>query len=80
MVADYLSEEEIDGIKQIFEMMDTDKNGNLSFEELRDGFKSIGHPITDPDVQMLIDAVSLLFFRPLISVLLIPPTTSYLMS
>ncbi|POO03431.1 Serine/threonine protein kinase [Trema orientale] len=56
VVADYLSQEEIDGIKQLFEMMDTDKNGNLTFEELREGFRLIGHPITDPDVQMLIDA------------------------
>ncbi|KAF4356185.1 hypothetical protein G4B88_015374 [Cannabis sativa] len=56
VVADYLSEEEIDGIKQIFELMDTDKNGDLTFEELKEGFCSIGHPITDSEVQMLIDA------------------------
>lgn len=61
MVADNLSEEQIDGIKRIFDTMDTDKNGNLTFEELRDGFHLIGHSVTDPDVQMLIDAVSLLF-------------------
>lgn len=61
MVADNLSEDQIEGIKQIFDMMDTDKNGNLTFEELRDGFHLIGQTVPDPDVQMLIDAVSLLF-------------------
>lgn len=40
-------------------MMDSDNNGDLTFEELRDGLQMIGHPIPDPDVQMLIDAVSL---------------------
>ena len=39
-------------------MMDKDKNGHLSFEELRDGLSMIGHTLPDPDVQMLLDAVS----------------------
>lgn len=56
VVADNLPDEQIDGIKQLFNMMDIDKNGNLSFEELKDGLTKIGHPVTDPDVQMLIDA------------------------
>lgn len=42
-------------------MMDTDKNGNLTFEELKDGLHMIGQPVADPEVQMLMDAVSLLF-------------------
>lgn len=58
MVADNLSDEQIDVFKQMFNMMDKDKNGNLSFEELRDGLSMIGHAIPDPDVEMLMDAVS----------------------
>ena len=54
----------MDGIKQIFDMMDTDKNGNLTFEELKHGFHLIGHAVTDPDVKMLIEAVSISFFVP----------------
>lgn len=56
VVADNLSEDQIEGIKQIFDMMDTDKNGSLTFEELRDGFHLIGQTVPDPDVQILIDA------------------------
>ncbi|GFY81380.1 calcium-dependent protein kinase 24 [Actinidia rufa] len=56
VVADNLPQEQIAGIKQMFHMMDTDKNGNLTFEELKDGLQMIGHPIADPDVQMLMDA------------------------
>ena len=58
MVADNLSDEQVDVFKQMFNMMDKDKNGNLSFEELRDGLSMIGHAIPDPDVEMLMDAVS----------------------
>lgn len=58
MVADNLPDEQVDVIKQMFDMMDKDKNGSLSFEELKDGLSMIGHPIPDPDVQMLMDAVS----------------------
>lgn len=59
MVADNLPDDQIDGIRQLFNMMDIDNNGNLNFEELRDGLVKIGHHVTDPDVRMLIDAVSL---------------------
>lgn len=64
MVADNLPDEQMDGIRQIFNMMDTDNNGDLTFEELRDGLLKIGHHVTDPDVQMLIDAVSFCFLTP----------------
>ncbi|CAK9141651.1 unnamed protein product [Ilex paraguariensis] len=62
VVADNLPHEQVDGIKELFNMMDTDKNGNLTFEELRDGLSKMGQPVTDPDVQMLMDAVSLAYF------------------
>lgn len=58
MVADNLPNEEIAGIVQMFHMMDTDKNGDLTFEELRDGLQKIGQAVPDPDVKMLMDAVS----------------------
>lgn len=64
MVADNLPDEQMDGIRQIFNMMDTDNNGDLTFEELREGLLKIGHHVTDPDVQMLIDAVSFCFLTP----------------
>ncbi|KAI9081795.1 hypothetical protein K1719_036057 [Acacia pycnantha] len=56
VVADSLPIEQIDRIKQMFHMMDKDKNGNLSFEELKDGLSRIGHPLPDADVQVLLDA------------------------
>ncbi|XP_061374612.1 calcium-dependent protein kinase 24-like [Gastrolobium bilobum] len=59
VVADNLPDEQVDGFKQMFDMMDKDKNGNLSFDELKDGLSMIGHAIPDPDVQMLMDAADI---------------------
>lgn len=57
MVADNLPDDQMDSIIQLFHMMDTDKNGGLSFEELKDGLIGLGQPVSDPDVQMLMEAV-----------------------
>ncbi|XP_020589628.1 calcium-dependent protein kinase 29-like isoform X2 [Phalaenopsis equestris] len=56
VVADQLPSEEINGIIQMFNMMDEDKNGNLTFEELQEGFHKIGHPVPEPDIRMLLEA------------------------
>lgn len=59
MVAENLPDEQVDGLKQMFDEMDKDKNGSLTFEEFKDGLCSIGdQPLDDPDVRMLMEAVS----------------------
>lgn len=43
----------------MFHEMDKDKNGSLTFEELKDGLSSIGdQPVADPEIQMFMEAVS----------------------
>ncbi|KGN53027.1 calcium-dependent protein kinase 24 [Cucumis sativus] len=59
VVADHLSDEQMEGIRRMFHMMDTDKNGDLTFEELKNGLHMIGHSLPDPDVRMLMDAADL---------------------
>lgn len=62
MVAENLPDEQVHGLKQMFDDMDKDKNGSLTFEELKDGLCTIGEqPLADPDVQMLMEAVSTTF-------------------
>ncbi|XP_044499614.1 calcium-dependent protein kinase 24-like [Mangifera indica] len=56
VVADNLPNEQLAGLKEIFYMMDKDNNGDLSFDELRDGLNMIGHQVSDPDVKMLMEA------------------------
>ncbi|XP_058102396.1 calcium-dependent protein kinase 8-like [Magnolia sinica] len=55
VVAEHLSGEEVAEIKKMFHMMDTNKNGNLTLEELKEGLQMMGEPVPDPDVQMLMD-------------------------
>lgn len=58
MVASHLPLEQVSDIKQIFHMMDKDKNGNLTFEELKEGLENIAQGVAEPDIQMLLEAVS----------------------
>ncbi|KAL4273843.1 hypothetical protein GQ457_13G028380 [Hibiscus cannabinus] len=58
VVANNLPNEQIDLIIEMFNTMDADDNGYLSFEELRDGLHNIGHSVSDHDVKMLMEAVS----------------------
>ncbi|GLJ22012.1 hypothetical protein SUGI_0412350 [Cryptomeria japonica] len=56
VLADHLSVEEVAGIKDMFEMMDTDKNGTISLDELRAGLNKLGSHVAEADIQMLMEA------------------------
>jgi len=52
-----LPDEQVDHMKELFDVMDTNKNGDLTFEESKHGLHKYGQQVADPDVQMLMDAV-----------------------
>ncbi|CAL9137328.1 unnamed protein product [Musa acuminata var. zebrina] len=56
VVAEYLSVEEVAGIKDMFEKMDINKNGKITLEELKYGLLKLGHQIPDADVHILMEA------------------------
>ncbi|KAG9449422.1 hypothetical protein H6P81_009387 [Aristolochia fimbriata] len=56
VVAEHLSVEEVAGIKEMFQMMDTSNCGQITLEELKVGLHKSGHQVPDPDVQMLMEA------------------------
>ncbi|XP_073146347.1 calcium-dependent protein kinase 8-like [Henckelia pumila] len=58
VVAEHLSVEEVAGIKEAFEMMDSGKKGKIHLEELRVGLQKLGHQITDDDLQILVEAAA----------------------
>lgn len=58
VIADHLSVEEVADIKQMFDKMDVNKNGKLTFEEFKAGLRKLGNQMPDSDLQILMDAVS----------------------
>jgi calcium-dependent protein kinase len=50
--------EEIDQYTQMFQMMDNDKDGNLTLDELKEGLQINGHPVPEAEIKMLLEAVS----------------------
>nr|XP_017246286.1 PREDICTED: calcium-dependent protein kinase 24-like [Daucus carota subsp. sativus] len=59
VVATTLPDEQIQDIKDMFHMWDTDKNGDLTLEELKSGLINNGHNVSDLDVQSLMEAADL---------------------
>ena len=60
MIAECLTGEEVEGIKSMFNMMDVDKTGFLTFEQLRAGLHKIGSQLVESEIQQLMEAVSTL--------------------
>ncbi|CAJ1971401.1 unnamed protein product [Sphenostylis stenocarpa] len=56
VIAENLSEEEIQGLKAMFTNMDTDNNGTITYEELREGLQRLGSKLTEAEVRQLMDA------------------------
>lgn len=53
-----MSEEEIKGFKAMFANMDTDKNGSITYDELKKGLAELGSKLTENEVKQLMEAVS----------------------
>lgn len=45
----------------MFKKMDIDNDGIVSIDELKAGLRNFGSQLAEPEVQMLIEAVSVLF-------------------
>lgn len=61
MIAEHLSVEEVAGIKEGFQLMDTNNKGKIDINELRAGLHKLGHQIPDTDLVVLMEAVSASF-------------------
>ncbi|KAL1827088.1 hypothetical protein ACET3Z_005500 [Daucus carota] len=58
-VAATLPDEQVQDIKEKFYAWDTDKNGDLTLEELKSGLINNGHDVSNIDVQSLMEAADL---------------------
>jgi len=59
VIAERLSEEEIGGLKELFNMIDTDKSGTITFEELKEGLKRVGSELMESEIKTLMDAADI---------------------
>ncbi|XP_073265604.1 calcium-dependent protein kinase 29 isoform X3 [Populus alba] len=55
VIAENLSEEEIKGLKQMFNNMDTDRSGTITYEELKSGLSRLGSKLTEVEIKQLMD-------------------------
>lgn len=56
--------EEVADIKGLFEIMDVNKNGRITLDELKIGLHKTGHQVPDADLQILMEAVSIWIANP----------------
>ncbi|CAL5423350.1 unnamed protein product [Camellia sinensis] len=56
VIAEHLSVEEVAGIKEGFQLMDTNNRGKINIDELRVGLLKLGHQMPDSDLQILMEA------------------------
>ncbi|KAH7523470.1 calcium-dependent protein kinase 29 isoform X2 [Ziziphus jujuba] len=56
VIAENLSSEEIQGLKQMFNNMDTDGSGTITLEELKTGLSRLGSKLTESEIKQLMDA------------------------
>ncbi|XP_057417366.1 calcium-dependent protein kinase SK5 [Lotus japonicus] len=59
VIAERLSEEEIGGLKELFNMIDTDNSGTITFDELKDGLKRVGSELMESEIKDLMDAADI---------------------
>ncbi|KAG8044271.1 hypothetical protein GUJ93_ZPchr0137g29189 [Zizania palustris] len=57
VIAKNLSADEIKGLKQMFNNMDTDRSGTITVEELKVGLTKLGSKISEAEVRNLLEAV-----------------------
>lgn len=57
VIAEFLSIEEVEDIKEMFKKMDADDDGIVSIDELKAGLRNFGSQLGESEVQMLIEAV-----------------------
>ncbi|KAF5792745.1 putative protein kinase CAMK-CDPK family [Helianthus annuus] len=55
VIAEHLSIEEVEVIKDMFTLMDSDGDGKVTFDELKAGLKKVGSQLAEPEIRLLMD-------------------------
>ncbi|KAH8493238.1 hypothetical protein H0E87_022474 [Populus deltoides] len=55
VIAEHLTVEEVEVIRDMFALMDTDNDGKVTYEELRTGLRKVGSQLAEPEIKMLME-------------------------
>nr|DAD31129.1 TPA_asm: hypothetical protein HUJ06_009980 [Nelumbo nucifera] len=55
VIAEHLSVEEVEIIRDMFKLMDTDNNGKITYEELKAGLQKVGSQLAEPEMKLLME-------------------------
>ena len=55
-----LSDEELKGLKELFNNIDIDRSGTITLEELKNGLARLGSRLSEPEIEQLLGAVRVL--------------------
>ncbi|KAL3639572.1 Calcium-dependent protein kinase 10 [Castilleja foliolosa] len=55
VIAEHLSVEEVEVIRDMFALMDTDNDGKVTYEELKAGLHRVGSQLAEPEIKLLMD-------------------------
>ncbi|EPS71785.1 calcium-dependent protein kinase 1 [Genlisea aurea] len=55
VIAEHLSVEEVEVIRDMFTLMDTDEDGKVTYEELRAGLRKVGSQLAEPEIKLMMD-------------------------
>ncbi|KAJ6672491.1 SERINE/THREONINE-PROTEIN KINASE [Salix viminalis] len=55
VIAEHLSVEEVEVIRDMFALMDTDNDGKVTYEELRAGLRKVGSQLAEQEIKMLME-------------------------
>ncbi|CAK9184757.1 unnamed protein product [Ilex paraguariensis] len=55
VIAEHLSVEEVEVIRDMFSLMDSDSDGKVTYEELKAGLRKVGSQLAEPEIKLLMD-------------------------
>ncbi|XP_043723731.1 calcium-dependent protein kinase 30-like [Telopea speciosissima] len=55
VIAEHLSVEEVEIIRDMFKLMDTDNNGKITYEELKAGLQKVGSQLAESEMKLLME-------------------------
>ncbi|KAK4747299.1 hypothetical protein SAY87_026336 [Trapa incisa] len=55
VIAEHLSIQEIEVIRDMFALMDTDNDGKVTYDELKAGLQKVGSQLAEPEIKMLME-------------------------